>query len=310
MKKITLFTFSFFVLTSLALNPINSVSWNDTGHRITAAIAWDYLTPTAKSNIINILKQAPGDSDLLDMYDKNEEMAEKYFFMNAAYWPDVVRDRNKQNRYQKYHKATWHYIGTYWKQTEEGPVNTDGLLEDENVAERIEYFRNSLADPSTPTDEKAIQIAWILHLIGDIHNPLHNTSRVTDETPDGDRGGNSFVLGDGYPWNLHAYWDGIIDLSAPKSDETTEFDYYMTEVNKITEEHPKDDYIEFIENQDAYDWNDEGKYITMTEVYPQDLKQNELPSKEYQERAYELAQQAMAVAGYRMAEFLNEIFDK
>lgn len=310
MKKFTLSTLSFLFLFSLVLNPINSVSWNDTGHRITAAIAWDYLTPTAKKNIISILKQAPKDSDILEMYNKNEEMAEKYFFMNVAYWPDVVRDRDKANRYQKYHKGNWHYIGSYWRQTDDGPVKADGLVEDENVVERIETFRKSLADPKTSNQEKAIQIAWVLHLIGDIHNPLHNTSRVTAETPDGDLGGNSFKLGDNWPWNLHSFWDGIIDLSAPKPDDVSEFDYYMSEVQKITMEHPKEDYIEFIKDQNAVNWNEEGKYITMTEVYPQDLKQNELPSKEYQERAYELAQQAMAISGYRMAEFLNDIFDK
>lgn len=310
MKKPILYTAIFLLFTTLLFQPMNSISWNATGHRITAAIAWDNLTPNAKKNIISILKQAPQDSEITDMYDENEEMADKYFFMNVAYWPDVVRDRKKQNRYQKYHKGNWHYIGSYWKQTDEGPVKTDGLVEDENVVERIEYFRKSLADPKTSNQEKAIQIAWVLHLIGDIHNPLHNTSRVTDETPDGDLGGNSFVLGDSWPWNLHAYWDGIIDLSAPKEDDVSEFDYYMTQVSKITDEHPKDDYSEFIMNQDAAAWNEEGKYITMTEVYPQDLKQNELPSKEYQERAYELAQQAMAISGYRMAEFLNEIFDK
>ncbi|MEP1150790.1 MAG: S1/P1 nuclease [Balneola sp.] len=310
MKKILASTIIFTFLFSLTINPTAGISWNSTGHRVIAAIAWDNLTPAARTQIMSILKAAPEDSDLKDLYDADSENADKYYFMNASYWPDIVRDRDEEARYEKYHKGTWHYIGSYWKQTEDGPVTTDGFVDEEHIVERIELFRKTLNDPSVSKAEKAVQIAWILHLIGDIHNPLHNTSRVTDETPDGDLGGNAFRLGDTWPSNLHAYWDGIIDFSDPKPENTSEFDYYMEQVNKITEEHPLDDYTEFITNQDVSEWNEEGKYITMHNVYPADLKQNELPSEEYQNKAYELAQQGMAVAGYRMATFLNEIFGR
>lgn len=310
MKKFLASTFIFTFLFSLAINPTAGISWNSTGHRVIAAIAWDNLTPTAKSQIMSILKAAPEDSDLKNFYDKESENADKYYFMNAAYWPDIVRDRDEEARYKKYHKGPWHYIGSYWKQTDEGPVSADGFVDDENIVERITLFRETLNDPSISDADKAIQIAWILHLVGDIHNPLHNTSRVTDETPDGDLGGNAFKLGDTWPNNLHAYWDGIIDFSDPKPENKSEFDYYLEQASKITEEHPQDDYTEFITNQDIAEWNEEGKYITMNNVYPPELKQNELPSEEYQKRAYELAQQGMAVAGYRMAELLNELFGR
>ncbi|MEQ8447949.1 MAG: S1/P1 nuclease, partial [Balneola sp.] len=55
-------------------------------------------------------------------------------------------------------------------------------------------------------------------------------------------------------------------------------------------------------------WNKEGKEITMKNLYPQELKQNEQPSQEYKEMAYKIAQKRMALSGYRMAEFLNDIF--
>lgn len=310
MKKLFTLTLLFSFFFSLTINPISGISWNSTGHRVIAAIAWDNLTPAAKKTIMSILKKAPEDSDLMDMYDKDSEHADKYYFMNAAYWPDVVRDRDEEVRYKKYHKGPWHYVGTYWEQTDKGPVDADGFVDDEHIVERISYFRETLNNPAVTDEEKAVQIAWILHLVGDIHMPLHNTSRVTEQTPDGDRGGNSFELGDSWPWNLHAYWDGIIDVANPKSDEVDDFKYYLSNAEIIEQKHPKSEFNGLIDLQDSNVWNKEGKDITMNNLYPTDLKQNEQPSEAYKEMAYKVAQQRMALSGYRMAEFLNEIFGK
>jgi hypothetical protein len=140
--------------------------------------------------------------------------------------------------------------------------------------------------------------------------PLHNTSRVTEETPDGDRGGNSFRFGDSWPWNLHAYWDGIIDVANPKGDDVEDFEYYLSNAEMIKTKHPKSEFNGLIDLQDSQVWNNEGKEITMNNLYPEDLRQNEQPSENYKEMTYKIAQERMALSGYRMAEFLNQIFGK
>ncbi len=305
--KILLLTFVF----ALFAHPLYLTAWNETGHQVTAAIAWENMTETTRQKVTEIMLQAPEDSDLLTFFDENDELGAKKYFMSAAYWPDVVRDRDKRDRWQKYHMGTWHYIGTYWKQTDNGPVETTGLLEDENVVERLEYFRTTLPDPDVPASEKAVQIAWVLHLVGDIHMPLHNTSRVTEETPDGDRGGNSFDLGEGWPWNLHAFWDSIIDIAEPKADSVDSFDYYISKANDISKLHPRSDFEERaqVKIQDAEAWNREGRDITMQSVYLPYLKQGEKPPARYTDNAYNIARQRLALSGYRMAEYLNQIFD-
>tara|TARA_R110001599_G_scaffold84130_1_gene226571 strand:+ start:60653 stop:61240 length:588 start_codon:yes stop_codon:yes gene_type:complete len=78
----------------------------------------------------------------------------------------------------------------------------------------------------------------------------------------------------------------------------------------IEEKHPKSEFKDLIDLQNSQVWNKEGKEITMKNLYPQELKQNEQPSQEYKEMAYKIAQKRMALSGYRMAEFLNEIFGK
>ncbi len=283
-------------------------AWNSTGHRVIGAIAWEYLTPVAKERIIEILKNAPADSDLTDEFDPESKHPEKYFVMNAGYWPDIVRDRSKPERNQKYHRGNWHYIGTYWKQTENGPVDAEGQTDDENIVERITTFQKTLSDPNVSDEEKAVQIAWILHLIGDIHMPLHNTSRVTEETPDGDRGGNDFRLGSEWPRNLHAYWDGIIDLAKPKSDDVEQYEYYKAVAKQIMLKHPASELDKEIAIQSSESWNVEGQMITRSSVYPEGLKQDEMPPESYLKDSYKIAEKRIALSGYRTAKFLNDIF--
>jgi S1/P1 Nuclease len=86
------------------------------------------------------------------------------------------------------------------------PVNIlTALAENETVVK-------SENDP----ERKAIALAWLFHLVGDIHQPLHTAQLFTVEYPKGDRGGNQIcirVTQVGQPMNLHRFWDGVITSS-------------------------------------------------------------------------------------------------
>src|SRR5262245_28466716 len=63
---------------------------------------------------------------------------------------------------------------------------------------------------------RAIALAWLFHLVGDIHQPLHTVQLFTYEYPKGDRGGNEIcvrVTQAGQPMDLHRFWDGVITSS-------------------------------------------------------------------------------------------------
>src|SRR5262245_10935100 len=63
---------------------------------------------------------------------------------------------------------------------------------------------------------KAVPLAWLFHLVGDIHQPLHTTQLFTVDYPKGDRGGNEIcvrVTEAGQPIDLHRFWDGVITSS-------------------------------------------------------------------------------------------------
>jgi hypothetical protein len=64
---------------------------------------------------------------------------------------------------------------------------------------------------------KAIALAWLFHLVGDIHQPLHTAQLLTVDYPQGDRGGNEICVRAtqaGQPMDLHRFWDGVITSSS------------------------------------------------------------------------------------------------
>ena len=68
----------------------------------------------------------------------------------------------------------------------------------------------------TDPERKAIALAWLFHLVGDIHQPLHVSQIFTLDYPNGDRGGNEIcvrVTQFGQPMDLHRFWDGVITSS-------------------------------------------------------------------------------------------------
>ena len=86
------------------------------------------------------------------------------------------------------------------------PVNILTVMtENENVVKK-----------ESDGERKAIALAWLFHLVGDIHQPLHTAQLFTVEYPQGDRGGNEMcirVTQAGQPMDLHRFWDGVITSS-------------------------------------------------------------------------------------------------
>src|SRR5262249_39716321 len=103
----------------------------------------------------------------------------------------------------------------YWHYKDLG-FSPDGtpLLPANNVdaVTQLGLMIAALPASSGASDElRSYDLVWILHLAGDVHQPLHAVTRFTRELPSGDRGGNSeqVIPATGETVALHAYWDGI-----------------------------------------------------------------------------------------------------
>jgi hypothetical protein len=83
-----------------------------------------------------------------------------------------------------------------------------------NAQTQITAFRAALAS-NVAADIKSYDLAWLEHLVGDIHQPLHAPSRFTQDQPNGDQGGNlvKITCSPSCPRSLHAYWDDVLGKS-------------------------------------------------------------------------------------------------
>lgn len=315
MKKI--FVKFLLILTVAAVFVSTALAWDDTGHKLTAYIAWEQMSPTAREKAIKILLSAPEDSDLGVFYLQDSRSAaakQRELFMIAATWADIVRDKNFKTRYAKYHHGNWHYLDTFWKD-ENGKVELVSELQPdkENAIERLIVFDKMLRDTSATDADKAIALAWFLHIGGDIHQPLHDSARVTKYDPKGDQGGNLFILSPKEATgndrlSLHWYWDSIIGRNIPRINDACDSDYLPAIAQDIMKKYPLAKMQNRLEVGKFDDWQKEGFQIASTKLYPSSLKFGEMPSENYKRQAFEIAQEQIALAGYRMGAMLNQIF--
>jgi hypothetical protein len=168
-----------------------------------------------------------------------------------------------------------------------------------------------LRGPATDA-EKAVAIAWLEHLIGDIHQPLHAAARVTDANPKGDQGGNLFLLTpDGTPRgkqeNLHWFWDSIVVRYMPNKKDQCDADYLDPIARSVMAKYPFEKLKEKLNVEGYESWQKESFAIATTFVY-KDLKGFEMPSDKYKKKAFEISQERLALAGYRMGELFNAAF--
>ena len=314
MIKLTMRAFLFASILFLFFNP--AFGWDETGHKISAYIAWQRMTPDVRERVIKILLAAPEDSQLATFYlpygSRNEDTRKREYFMLVSTWADIIRDRNFDIRYKKYHKGNWHYSDAFWTQRD-GKIEYLKAPEDGGKAlEKLVEF-DKLISSNAPDAQKAIAIAWLEHLIGDLHQPLHTSARVTDMEPKGDQGGNLFLLTPKdtpreKQENLHWFWDSIIGRNIPNSKNECDADYIDPLAQKIMKKYPFDKMQSRLAAGRFEDWIKESLTRAQTDVFSADLKRFEMPSDKYKKKAFKIAEERLALAGYRMGELFNSAF--
>ena len=180
-------------------------AWGDAGHEIVARVADHYLQPAVRARIAALLKT---DTTGLVSQDIAAE----------ATWADKYRDSDRNSTKLRYEQTReWHFTDIQLKsQREDGDVDSAcfghppmpaGMPATEGpkhacLIDKLDQFIAELRAPGTSTEERLRALQFVLHLVGDLHQPLHSSD-------DHDRGGNSKnVSADGLsPGNLHRSWD-------------------------------------------------------------------------------------------------------
>ncbi len=292
------------LLLALTLHPRTCVAWWDTGHMVVAQIAYDELKPDAR-------KWADG---LIATVTANYPATHN--FVEASAWPDDL----KGHGVTAYN--TWHYTNI--------PLNDDGVAVACEATPAIDVVwaigqaRAILGNAKAMPFEKGEFLAFLIHFVGDLHQPLHSTSMYTNALPGGDQGGNQFALKDSVHSNLHKLWDdgcGYFDAFG-KVDRSKGPDAWKGIVKDIakavTKACPASSLVG-LEQLDPAFWALESHNYAVGNGYkgPQSaegarkaiLKPNDTPSTYYLQAAQKIVEMRVAAAGYRLGMILNGLFD-
>jgi len=257
---------SFFVLMVLVafLIPARARAWGAVGHKTVAAIAWDRLSPDARREL-----RAMG-------------LRRRAKFSAVAVWADKVRQRDEY---------AWsrplHYLNVEQGAQEIGRPPACDDADRGCVLSAIERFEGVLADSHASSSARKEAVAFLVHFIGDIHQPLHCGYGE-------DRGGNDVHLNfKGAPTNLHRLWD---DQLIEQGGLT-----WRAMARRLQREFTPSDADRWSSSLDPTAWAQESLEIILGGLYPDSMD----VSDAYVQRYYPEVETRLYMAGVRLAAVLE-----
>lgn len=349
-------------LVAILLPTSASWGWIDTGHKIIAQMTWEELTPAARAKITALLKQHPRyEKDLLARLPEgaDESATALHAFMVASTWPDLVRAQAHPMHYVAHH-PDWHYIDIPYAVggqpiPADGPAKTQpgskaeakpevegksgpaipttqpaaavaaagaGHTVPHDVVEALTKNAADLREPGGAPADRAVALCWVLHLAGDIHQPLHACILFSPQFPKGDQGGNAILVLREPPYlnsqmNLHLLWDKL-----PGDYKDEHFDGYLAAGLRADPRFSRQRMKQALAVKDFNTWAQESHELAVKYAYlngelkgalahpPRTQPKEPIPGLPpgYLENAEEVAARQVVLAAYRTADLLNDLF--
>jgi hypothetical protein len=306
----------FGVLCCAGLSPACALAWWDEGHMQVAAVAYDRLTPPVRAKVDALIKLNPQYESWVAGWPAAK--VAQYAFVRAATWADDIKvptlgytdagdsaTKPEADRNIGYYDTLMH---KYWHFKDIG-FSIDGTpLEDAdpvNAATQIKLLTAGLSPSSgLPDGVRSYDLVWLLHLVGDAHQPLHATTRFSRDHVHGDQGGNlsEVIPATGETITLHAYWDRLLGGSS-----TAEGAIADALISKGTALPEPDATLASEANPD--DWFKESEKLAEEFAYAEPVKSGAQPymlDRQYETNARNIARQQAALAGARLANLVNE----
>ncbi|MBA4162096.1 MAG: hypothetical protein C0515_08470 [Novosphingobium sp.] len=195
------------VALAAALSASTAQAWSEPTHQVTGAIAWQDLKvrhPAELGELLNLIRQHQDYGKFQPfLAGLAPELQERGAFEVLGRWPDDIRGGPEDH-------PDWHFqlrvvSGRTWLWP----------FENGNAAFGFGTNYAKLANPCAPASERAKAIGWLIHIIGDIQQPLHAGHQMTEIFSATDRAGQlAFVKRpDGQVTDLHRFWDETLDKS-------------------------------------------------------------------------------------------------
>jgi hypothetical protein len=306
----------------LTLCPAQLFAWGSIGHMTVDYAAYERLTPATKARVRDLLKLNPDFANWEKQIPAGTSVDDhdRMIFMMAATWADDIKGDSKYsddgpdpNRpdgptssqnigyTDLFRHRYWHFVDMPFSpdHTALPPIPTP------NAQTQIDAFRAVLASAQSD-DLKSYDLVWLLHLVGDIHQPLHATTRVTASNTSGDSGGNDVTLVGDASSNLHSYWDDLPGFDCNFCNKKINCVERATALGK-TLTTPGATYIH---NTKTAVWIQESFDAAKSTAYHAPMGAGDgpytiAPSSLYETTAFRLAKRRIALAGARLAEVLN-----
>jgi len=287
----------------LALAPaMPAPAWDNGGHLLIADVASQRLNPAAKAELQRLAAQLP-------------HSGQSYDFIGIACWMDDIKSDKAVPDYGMF--KSWHYIDIPIDARGPMPSFEPGDDNDEhgNVVQALKRAVVVLKGGTDPyIKDKATACAMVMHLVGDIHQPLHCATKYffSHDKLRNDKGGNDeFVVNanePGGPLNLHFFWDAAYRASFDQTTGNVIFEHRWEDSFRDALPYNPDPKASFEPDFDA--WAKESNAIARDFVY-RDLteagdKKHCRLSSAYIEKARTISQRQLLLAGWRLATLLNE----
>lgn len=246
-------------------------AWGATGHKIVAQIAYDHLTPKARAEVDKLLA--------------GSSLAE------FSVWADQIKSDPKWAWSKPWHFADMEPDAKSFSMDHDCPAN--GC-----VVKGIQKYTAVLASGSAKQEEKVEALKFLVHFVGDIHQPLHVGNKS-------DKGGNGIeVQLFSRKTNLHSVWDdGIIKRRG------MDFEVYTRKLEEgLTPEKRK----VFVAVMDPIAWATESHDLAQKDAYRskgQHIKSGDTLGDEYCDHSQPIVDEQLTKAGLRLAAMLNKIYD-
>jgi S1/P1 Nuclease len=257
-------------LVLFVLSPIEAFAWGYTGHRVITEITEQFLEPDPARKVRDLLA-----------IENVTTLAE------VSTWAD-------QTRVQRPETKPWHYVNIPVHAPAGEPSGYDAVRDcpaDACVVAKIGQFERVLADQQASPRQRLEALKYLVHFVGDVHQPLHTSD-------DHDRGGNDVpVTFMGRQTNLHAVWDTDIVETAMKGDERS---YALRLTRNITQ--PE---LSQWSQGDVISWANESHEIATSAIYSELPHAGILPDS-YEAQALPIVNEQLERAGIRLAKVLND----
>ena len=330
-------------LSILLTTPPQALGWGSTGHEAVAYVAWQQMTPAARTRAIELIKLVPtlhnpDNTKLIPGFAEwvaelptglSQDDQNLYLFMRAATWPDTIKHEWLKDSDTPPKGMTtdvnigftdtashgyWHFIDSGFASDTSTVPATPPVP---NAATEIVALRGFIA--SNEDDPlKSYDLVWIEHLVGDIHQPLHGSTRYFAGADDA--GGNDVkirltkamrtafegTLSKSAPDELHAFWDdlpgeGLPALALPQA---AAYGKGLSQAAKTK-----------VAVTDPAKWAAESLALAKRDAYASPIGASPKPAAggasylittTYYNKAVRDAKRRVALAGARLAKLLNE----